>query len=144
MLIGGVEGMASSSAARVLTNLAFGCDPFTGVGMSMVGGFFGGGVGGGVGWWWRYPRKEVQLIAFQGVSPRNWKALVEDNPQVATGDIILDDLAMYGHTGWSLNQGRTIWGFRPSDEAMQLLCTRTRSMTSATRRIWSYADSNSR
>jgi hypothetical protein len=106
--------MASSSAARVLTNLAFGCDPFTGVGMSMVGGFFGGGFGGGVGW--LIPQK-VHIVGFRGVgfNPDRYDRF---GPEVKAHLIGEHGLIKAGHVGISFNRGRTIYGFFPTDEAM--------------------------
>jgi hypothetical protein len=115
VLIGSAEGMMSSSAARVLTNLAFGCDPFTGVGMSMVGGFFGGGFGGGVGW---LTPRTAHLIGFQGVgiNKANYATFYGE-----WGARVLPDehgLIKAGHFGYSLNRGRTIYGFFPSRNAI--------------------------
>jgi hypothetical protein len=56
--------------------------------------------------------RDIRVIGFRGVSPRNWP----DN--YATGDIVVDDLAQFGHVGVSFDGGRTIYGFRPSQIVM--------------------------
>jgi hypothetical protein len=58
--------------------------------------------------------RNVELIGFRGVSPSNWIN------EYAVGDEIIDDLAQFGHVGVSFNRGKTIYGFRPSDAAMEM------------------------
>jgi TolB protein len=59
--------------------------------------------------------RRVDIIGFRGTSPRNWIA------EYATGDVVVDDLAQFGHIGVSLDEGKTIYGFRPAQSVMDSL-----------------------